>query len=420
VKTKQLWKPYGSVMALLLLPATGKADVVQDWNAIMQAIVSTQTPFPQARFAAITQLAVFEAVNAITHGYQPYLGTIQAPGSASAEAAAATAAHDVLKNYFPTSAATLDVSLANSLAAIPDGPAKAAGIAAGRSAAAAMIAARAKDGSSPAAFYLPPSTDPGIWQPTPSCTAAGGAFFQWRDITPFGLRSGSQFRLGPPPTLASDRYTRAFNEVESVGGIDSTQRPADRANVARYYAVAIPVGIFNDIARQLSTAQGKSLSENAHDFALINMAISDAAVATFDSKYHYNFWRPETAIRNAANDGNDRTMPNFAFAPFITTPCFPGYPSAHAVLSNAAREILEQVYTGGQLSITLTSPAVPGVTLNYTSLTQITDDIDDARVYSGIHFRTDQDAGSALGRRVGQYIYNHILLSVHNGCAAGR
>jgi hypothetical protein len=407
-------------MALVLLPAMAKADVVLDWNAIMQATVSAQTPFPQARFAAITQLAVFEAVNAITHDYQPYLGTIQAPASASAEAAAATAAHDVLKNYLPTSAATLDAALASSLAAIPGGPPKAAGIAAGQSAAAAMIAARAKDGSSPAAFYLPSSTDPGIWQPTPSCTAAGGAFFQWRDVTPFGLRSGSQFRLGPPPTLTSDRYTRTFNEVKAVGGANSTERPPDRANVARFYAAVPAVLVFNDAARQLSAAQGKSLSENAHDFALINMAISDGAVATFDTKYHYNFWRPETAIQNAATDGNDRTAPDATFMPFIVAPCFPGYPSAHATLSSAAREVMEQVYAGGQLSITLTSAAVPGVTLNYTSLTQITDDIDDARVYGGIHFRTDQDAGSALGRRVGQYVYNHNLLSVHSACAAGR
>ena len=407
-------------MALMLLPALGKADVILDWNAIMQTTVSAQTPFPQARFAAITQLAVFEAVNAITREYQPYLGPITAPSNASAEAAAATAAHDVLKNYFPSGAAALDTALMSSLATIPDGPAKTAGIAVGQAAAAAMIAARANDGSSPAGFFLPSSSDPGVWQPTPSCSAAGGAFFQWRNVTPFGIRSGSQFRLGPPPTLTSDRYTRTFNEVKAVGGADSTERPPDRANVARFYAAVTPVGAWNDVARQLSTAQRKSLSENAHDFALINMAISDGAVATFDTKYHYNFWRPETAIRNAYTDGNDKTSPDATFMPFIVTPCFPGYPSAHATLSNAAREVMEQVYAGGQLSITLRSAAVPGVTLNYTTLTEIIDDIDDARVYGGIHFRTDQDAGSGLGRRVGQYVYNHNLRSAHGNCSSDR
>ncbi len=417
---RQLWKPYYSVMALLLMPAAGKADVVLDWNAIMQATVSAQTPFPQARLAAITQLAVFEAVNAITRDYKPYLGTITAPANASPEAAAASAAHDVLKNYFPTNAAVLDAALATSLATVPDGPAKTAGIAVGQAAAAAMISNRANDGSAPSLFYLPASSQPGVWQPTPSCTSAGGAFYQWRNVTPFSLRSGSQFRLGPPPELTSARYTQAYNEVKSVGGVNSTQRPQDRANVALFYAAVTPVGVFNDAARQISTAQGKSLSENAHDLALINMAISDAAVATFDTKYHYDFWRPETAIQNATGDGNDLTQPDPTFAPFIVTPCFPSYPSAHGTLSNAAAEVMDQVYAGGQLSITLTNNAVPGVTLKYTSLTQITDDISDARVYGGIHFRTDQDAGGVLGRKVGQYIFLHNLRDAREGCSADR
>jgi len=402
-------------MALLLMPAAGKADVILDWNAIMQATVSAQPPFPQARFAAITQLAVFEAVNAITHDYRPYLGTITATPNASTEAAAIAAAHTVLRNYFPGSAVSLDAARASSLATIADGPAKAAGISVGEAAAAAMIAARANDGSAPPAFFLPSSPNPGEWQPTPGCTPAGGAFFHWQNVTPFGLRSASQFRLDPPQTLTSGRYTRTYNEVMEVGGVNSTERPQDRANVALFYAAVTPVGVWNPIARQLSTAQAKSLSENARDFALLNMAMSDGAVATFDSKYHYNFWRPETAIRAAANDDNAKTQPDFSFQPFIVTPCFPGYPSAHATLSNAAREVLEQSYGNVHQLLTLSSPAVPGVTLKYTTLTQITDDIDDARVYGGIHFRTDQDAGSKLGRRIGQYIYNQNLRLIHRG-----
>jgi hypothetical protein len=227
---------------------------------------------------------------------------------------------------------------------------------------------------------------------------------------------GQSIRLGPAPELTSTRYAVAFNEVKSVGAINSTQRPQNRTDVAQFYAVTTPVMVFNDAARQLSTAQGKSLSENAHDLALINMAISDGAVATFDTKYHYKFWRPETAIQNADSDGNDSTQPD-AFIPLITAPCFPGYPSAHATLSNAATEVMEQLYAGGQLSITLTNSAVPGVTLKYTALSQITDDIDDARIYGGIHFRTDQDAGSALGRRVGQYVLLHNLRSASEGCS---
>ncbi len=400
-------------MALLMLTAAGRADVVLDWNAIMQATVGTQPPFPQARLAAITQLAVFEAVNAITHDYRPYLGTVTATDSASTEAAAIAAAHKVLRNYFPGSAVSLDAARATSLSAIADSPAKTAGISVGEAAAAAMIAARANDGSAPAAFFLPSSPKPGEWQPTPGCTPAGGAFFHWQNVMPFGLRSASQFRLEPPQTLGSGRYTRTFNEVKEVGDVDSTERPQDRANVALFYAAVSPVGVWNPVARQISAAQGKSLSENAHDFALLNMAMSDGAVATFDSKYRYNFWRPETAIRAADQDDNDKTQAIFNFKPFIVTPCFPGYPSAHATLSSAAREVMEESYGNVHQTLTLSSPAVPGVTLNYTNLTQITDDIDDARVYGGIHFRTDQDAGAKLGRRVGQYVYNQNLRPAH-------
>jgi hypothetical protein len=415
MRKRQLWKLYCSVMALLMMPAAGKADVILDWNVIMQGIIGAQPPLPQARFAAITQLAVFEAVNAITRDYKPYLGTITATHSASAEAAAIAAAHKVLTIYFPGSAASLDAARANSLAAVADSPAKAAGISVGEAAAAAMIAARANDGAASPAFYLPSSSDPGEWQPTPGCTAAGGAFFHWQNVTPFGLRSASQFRLDPPQTLSSGRYTRTFNEVKEVGDVESTERPPDRAKVALFFAAVSAFAVFNPVARQISAAQGKSLSENAHDFALLNMAISDGAVASFDSKYRYNFWRPETAIRAAGQDDNDKTQPNFNFKPLVVTPCFPSYPSAHATLSNAAREVLEESYGNVHQTLTLSNPAAPGVTLTYTNLTQITDDIDDARVYGGIHFRTDQDAGAKLGRRVGQYVYNQNLRPARGG-----
>lgn len=413
MRSKQLWKPLCGVLVLLFIPLPGRSDVVQDWDAIMQATVSSQPPFPQARFAAITQLAVFEAVNAITRQYKPYLGTITAPHNASAEAAAVAAAYGVLSNYFPASLSTLNAAYAGSLAAIPDGPAKTAGIATGQAAAAAMIAARANDGSSPLEFFLPTSSNPGVWQLTPSCTAAGGLFFNWQNVTPFGVRSASQFFLVPPPSLKSGRYTRAYDEVKEVGDVNSTERPQDRTDVAVFYAEEVPVAIFNDAARQITTAKPRSLSENARDFALINMAISDAAVATFYNKYLYNFWRPETAIHDAGDDGNDKTTPDPNFKPLITTPCFPSYPSAHGTLSNAAREVMEKIYGDGPFSITLSTPALPGVTLHYSRLEEITDDISDARVYGGIHFRTDQDAGALLGIRIGDYIYNHKLRPEH-------
>jgi hypothetical protein len=202
--------------------------------------------------------------------------------------------------------------------------------------------------------------------------------------------------------------------VKEVGGVNSTERPQDRTNVVLFYNDDIPVPIFNDVARQITAAKRRSLSENARDFALINMAISDAAVATFYNKYLYKFWRPETAIHDAGDDGNDGTTPDPSFTPLITTPCFPSYPSAHGTLSNAAREVMEKIYGEGPFSITLSTPALPNVTLHYSRLEEITDDISDARVYGGIHFRTDQDAGALLGIRIGAYIYDHKLRPEHD------
>ena len=414
-KRKQFWKPLCGLLVLMFVPLPGRSDVVQDWDAIMQTTVSSQPPFPQARSAAITQLAVFEAVNAITQKYKPYLGTVTAPHDASPEAAAVAAAHGVLSQFFPASQSALDAAYARSLAAIPNGPRKTAGIATGQAAAAAMIAARENDGSSPLEFFLPTSSNPGVWQLTASCTAAGGLFFNWQNVTPFGIRSAREFFVGPPPALASSRYTRAYDEVKDLGDVSSTERPQDRTNVALFYAAEAPILVFNDAARQITSAKPRSLSENARDFALINMAISDAAVATFYNKYLYQFWRPETAIHDASDDGNDKTVADPNFKPLITTPCFPSYPAAHGTLSNAAREVMEKIYGEGPFSITLSTPALPGVTLHYSRLDEITDDISDARVYGGIHFRTDMNAGALLGIRIGDYIYHHKLRPEHDG-----
>lgn len=394
----------GLLAALLFSPAITSADAVLDWNVIMVTMVSDQPPPFQNRFAAITHLAVFEAVNALTGDYKPYLGMITASRGASAEAAAVAAAHAVLRNYFPDSAAILDAARASSLAWIPDGPAKSSGIAVGETAAVRVIAARAKDGSGPPESYLPSSSNPGEWQLTPGCPATGGVFLHWRNVTPFAIRSAAQFRSDPPPAITSDRYTRAYKEVKEVGGLNSTERLQDRANVARFYAVLGGAVLWNPIARQIAAAQGRSLAENARAFALLNMALSDVGVALVETKYHYNFWRPETAIRAGGTDENPRTDPDPSFVPFITTPCHPSYPSGHAATSYAAREVLERILGSRDHSITLSSPAVPDVTLKYARLKDITDDIDDARVYGGIHFRFDQEAGAEQGRRLGAYV----------------
>jgi hypothetical protein len=408
----------GVVVFLWMISATAKADVVLDWNAITLNAIGAQNPFAQARFAAIIHTAVFEAVNAITGEYEPYFGTITAPAEASADAAAIAAAHRVLSNYFPLSAASLDAARAASLAAIPDGQAKDDGIAVGEAAAAAMIANRANDGSALPQFYTPPSANPGEWQTTPPlCPAVGGILLHWRNVTPFGIQSSDQFRSDPPPALTSNKYSKDYNEVKAIGELNSTERPQDRADVARYATVGA-VHIWNEAASQVSIAQGKSLSENAWAFALLNMAISDGLVSSIETKYHYVLWRPYTAIHAGDTDGNRKTDPDVAWTTFIPTPCFPSYPSAHASGSYAARRIAEKIFGRGDHEITLSHPSILDVTLRYTKFSQITNDIDDARVYGGIHFRFDQEAGARQGRQVGSYIYKNLLRCIKKnaGC----
>jgi hypothetical protein len=397
------------MVSVLFGSAAARADVVSDWNtiAVNTAVANKANPFAQARYAAIVQLAVFEAVNSITHKYHTYLGTITAPPGASAEAAAIEAAYQVLSTYFPNSASTLLAARTNSLAQIPDGQAKSDGIATGDAAASAMIVLRANDGSSPPKFKVPGPPVSGEWQATPRCPIvngiASGIALQWPNVTPFGIRSASDFLLDPPPSLTSEEYAKAYNEVMTVGSQNSTVRPPDRANVALFYAAASPTQVFNQAATQVALAQGRSLSENARALALINMAMSDSLVASFLNKYTYNFWRPETAI----HAGDDPS-----WAPFIVTPCFPSYPSNHGSAGNGAAEVLRLLYGEAGHSITLTNPAVPNIVLQYTSFKQITDDISDARVYGGIHFRTDQEAGADLGRAVGASVFRNNLRRV--------
>ena len=424
IDRKPMKRTFGLLCALLVTLLLGsaavRADVVLDWNeiAVNTAIANGQSPFAQARYGAIVQLAVFEAVNAITGDYKPYLGTITAPAGASAEAAAIQAAYRVLSTYFPGSASTLDAALATSLASIPNGQAKNDGIATGETTALAMIALRANDGSSPPQFKIPGPPVPGEWQATPSCPIvnglAVGAFFHWQNVTPFGIPKASDFLLDPPPALTSNSYAKTYNEVMKVGSIDSTERPQDRANVVLFYAASSPTLVLNQAARQVAQEQGRSLLENARALALVNMAANDSLVASFFNKYHYNFWRPETAIHAGDTDGNPKTNADPGFAPFIVTPCFPSYPSNHGSGTSAGAEVLSRLYGAAGHAITLTNPIVPDIVLQYTSFRQITDDVSDARVYGGIHFRTDQAAGQRLGTIIGTAVYKNNLRPMHN------
>ena len=318
------------------------------------------------------------------------------------------AAHGVLKAFFPAQDPALDQQRADSLATIPDDEARNDGISVGEAAAAAMIANRTNDGSAPPQFNTPPNSDPYEWQTTAGCPPAGGVFKHWPNVKPFGIESSSQFRADPPPKLTSRAYARDYNEVQAVGEINSTQRPQDRADVARLYAAQPPHVGWNSVLRQIASTRQDDISRTARTAAVMNMSLSDAHITVFESKYFYRTWRPETAIPRGDEDGNSRTAPG-PFTPYIVTPCFPGYPSAHGAGGGAAREVLERAYGNRGHSITMSHPNAPGVVIHYTDLRTITDDVSDARVFGGIHFRYDQDAGERQGSDIGRY-NNHNRL----------
>jgi hypothetical protein len=390
------------------LVCTARADTVTEWNRIMQETVTASggtpasNPNHQTRWGAIVQLAVFEAVNSIDRSYEPYIAYLAASPNASLDAAVITAAHDTLVVLRPNSTATLDGLRNTALDNIPNGPNKDAGIAVGAAAAVAMLALRADDGWNDIVPYTPGS-DPGDWRPIGTQTPVLPG---WGLVTPFGIESGSHYRLQAPPALQTEKYAAAYNEVKLLGRIDSAVRSLDRTNVAKFYASASPVYVFNAAARQVTTL---SLTENARVFALLAMAMADASVAAWDTKYHYNFWRPQAAIQNGDLDGNPLTEADSTWLPLISTPAHPSYASGHATVSGSARAVLEWAFGKDGHEVSLTHSAVPGFVLIYNAWDEITDDVDDARIYGGIHFSFDQEKGAHQGRQVGKYILKNLL-----------
>ena len=385
-------------------------DIVLQWNETATDATLGNPPFTSARWMAIVQLAVFEAVNSVTGRYESYLGTLSSSPEASVDAAVAQATYRVLKTYNLGGALNpnLDVRLANTLNTIPDGQAKTDGIALGEAAAAAMIADRSADVVTGPLFT--PAATPGLpyeYQITPSCS--GGVFQHWAALRPFGTESPSQFRVDPPPTLDSGIYAQDLNEVKAYGDVNSSVREAWQTNIARLYQTAPGQHTWNEAARQIAAARNDEATETARTFALMNMATSDAYVSGFEAKYYYKTWRPVTSIPRADEDGNKWTEAG-AFTPLMTTPCFPSYPSNHGIGSGAARTVLVRAYGRFGHDITVETPTNVGLTpLHYTDLKAMTDDIANARIWAGLHYRYDQDAAEVAGHDIGQYVFNNNL-----------
>jgi hypothetical protein len=379
------------------LAETARADVIMDWNAKADAIAVEKQVLPagQSRALSMMHVAMFEAVNAIDHRYAPYKLTLSADRSTSKEAAAATAAHDVLVSIYADRKSDLDSVLSASLAPVADTEAKTAGIELGKNAAAAIIALRANDGSSAQESYRP-HTSPGVYVPTsvPLFSTTGAT-------TPWVMTTGSQFRPEPPPALVSETWTRDLNEIRETGARNSTTRTDEQTTIGRFWFV-VGARTYNPIVKQAAIAKGMDIVDCARLFALTSMAGNDAIVAVFDAKYHYNFWRPITAIRNADITGNPATPRDASWLPLGETPMHPEYPCAHCITSAAVGAVLQSVVGNEFGEFSLTSPTAPGVTRKWTRIQDYSDEVANARIYAGFHYRFSTEVGKEMGRKIGE------------------
>jgi hypothetical protein len=411
------------VIPIASVSAAEPATILLNWNqyaveALSNAPTATPpgagtTPPVASLHLAMVQLAVYDAVNAIDRGHEPYLqGLPKAPKRASKSAAAATAAHHVLVGLVPALAdnvkANLDTLYAGTLASIPNSWRKTAGVRIGATVAAAMLAKRANDGR-----YVPysftASTDIGKWRPELPAYASDP--FAWvSNVKPFGIKRPSQFRTAGPPALTSDQYAIEFNEVKSLGSSTSVTRTAEQTDLARFYTTN-PLPMINRAFREIATARGLSITRAARLFGMTSMSSADGLIGCWDDKDYWSFWRPITAIREAASDGNDATAPQADWLPLIPTPPYPDHPSGYNCFSGAMMYAAKRFFGTDNIGFTLTS-SLTGTTRTYTRFTSVLTDTINARIYLGIHFRTPDVQGARLGRNTANWVGDHYFESI--------
>jgi hypothetical protein len=402
----------GSSSSTVAISTGTTSEVVVDWSRVVFEAALTDdgyVSFLGTRHQAMTHIAMHDALNAIDPRYEQYAYFGRNRG-ADPVAAAATAAHDVLVAVYPAQRPTLDAELATWLATVPDGAAKTEALALGAAAAAAIVAMREGDGT--AVDLLSPGYTPGMqpgdYQFVPPYDFTFAEDFRY--ATPFGLKSPEQFRVPAPPSLRSRAYARAYNEVRSFGHLDSTARTTDQSNYANWWYEGAEIG-WARVARVTATSETLDLWRAARMFALVNMALYDSYVAGWDSKFHWDFWRPYTAIRAGGIDGNRRTVGDATWLSYLETPPVQDYPSTHSVLGAGAAEVLKRAFGTDHVPFSMDSltalPANP--VRSFETFTQAADENADSRVRAGIHFRFSTDQGQALGRTVGRYLVKHHL-----------
>ncbi|HET9576614.1 MAG TPA: vanadium-dependent haloperoxidase [Usitatibacter sp.] len=380
-------------VGLLAAALAARADAVADWNAT--AIAVTATPpnsILQSRVLAIVQGAMFDAAIAVERRYPPMGADVIAGPEASQQAAIAAAAHGILSRLAPGQQVALDAALAATLAKVPPGAPRTNGINAGTEVAEKWIALRARDGADAKGTYTP-AAGAGKWQPTPPANLPA-ILPGWGAVKPFVLKSAHQFDLKGPPAPASEAFARDLAEVRDLGARESSTRTADQTAAAIFWTIQTPV-VWNAAARAASAARSLGSLESARVLALVNFACADSQIAGFEMKYRVSHWRPVTAIRQGGDAG---------WEPLLATPPHPEYPSAHMLCSGAAEAVLKGYFGADRVNVSVMYPPGAGITRSYGSFSQIAQEVEGARVWGGIHYRSADVDGRDLGRRIGEYV----------------
>ena len=404
MRIKREWMLLALLLAAPITAANG--NVITDWDQKAVGIVQPGTVFPPpigARTVAIMHVAMFDAVNSIDPRYKPYMVHLSVPPDTSKEAAAASAAAAVLIKLAPNSAPDVQSTLTKYLATLPDGEAKSNGIKLGQEVAAKIIEGRVNDGASAPDAYRP-KTSPGVYVPTAIPIGS-----QFPKVTPFAMTSPSQFLPKPPPSLTSDQWARDYNEIKELGEKNSTKRTARQTEDANFWLLVNP-GASHQLERQVVIAKNLDVVDSARLMALESIAEADALIAFFDAKYKYDFWRPITAIRNGDIDGNPATERVATWQPIAATPMHPEYPCAHCVLNATVVTIIRSLYGTDEIpEVSLTSPFAPGVTHRFTNLQVYLDEVSNARIYAGFHYRNSTVVGREMGQQIGDYVVKSCM-----------
>ena len=410
----RMFRIIGLILGIVLASESYAQNPIADWHAVMESSVAStgRKNVVALPYFAYVDVAMYDAVNSIDERFQPFAVDVHAPRGASKDAAAASAAHDVLTHYFPAQAATFDAALANSLAAVPDGQSKTDGINVGKAVAAQWLTLRVGDGLE-AAIVFTPGHGPGIWEPVPTYpapppnTPPAPVGVWMRQFKPFALHSADQFLadIRPPLALTSEAWARDFNRTKDFGAHDSVVRTASQTEIGLFWTDNAAAQ-YSRAFRGLIASQGLDTAAAARLAAMYSVAASDAGTACMNAKYHFAFWRPYTAIHDADTDGNPGTTADPNWIPLAVTPGHPEYPANHGCVTEAVMDAMSAFFETDEIPFSVTS-TVTGTTHSFDSFEDVVREVDNARIYGGMHFHHSVKEGNRLGRMVTEFILQH-------------